>query len=42
MKTRSFLLVVLAVWGATGAFAAGLEFEVVNDHTNLLYGVGEE
>ena len=42
MKTRSFLLAVLAVWGATGAFAAGLEFEVVNDRANLLYGVGEE
>ena len=42
MKTRSFLLAVLTAWGATSAFAAGLEFEVVNDHTNLLYGVGEE
>ena len=42
MKTNSFLLVVLTAWGATGAFAAGLEFEVVNDRADLLYGVGEE
>ena len=42
MKTRSFLLAVLTAWSATSAFAAGLEFSIANDHTNLLYGVGEE
>ena len=42
MKTNVFLLAALSAWCATGAFAAGLEFAVVNDHTNLLYRVGEE
>ena len=38
MKTGLMLAVVLR---AAAAFA-GLEFEVANDHTNLIYGVGEE
>ena len=42
MKTRSFLLAVLTAWSATGAFAAELEFSIANDHTNLLYRVGED
>ena len=35
-------LMLAGVLTAFAGFAAGLEFEVVNDHTNLLYGVGEE
>ena len=42
MKTSSFLLAVLTAWSVTSAFAAGLEFTIANDHTNLLYKVGEE
>ena len=42
MKIRLLLLSVLMALGATHAFAAGLEFAIANDHTNLLYGVGEE
>ena len=38
----SCLVAVLVAGSALGAFAAGLEFTVANDHTNLLYGVGEE
>ena len=29
-------------WSAANVFAAGLEFAIANDHTNLLYKVGEE
>ena len=32
----------LAVFAAFAGFAAGLEFTIANDHTNLLYKVGEE
>ena len=35
-----FLLCLIGA--ASFSAAAGLEFEVVNDHTNLIYGVGEE
>ena len=42
MKANSFLLAVLTAWSATSALAAGLEFKIANDHTNLLYRVGEE
>ena len=42
MKMNSYLLAALTAWSATGAFAAGLEFAIANDHTNLIYKVGEE
>ena len=32
----------LAVFAAFAGFAAGLEFTIANDHTNILYKVGEE
>ena len=37
---RTGLMLVVVLWAA--AAFAGLEFEVVNDHTNLIYRVGEE
>lgn len=32
----------LAVFAAFAGFAAGLEFTIANDHTNLLYKVGDK
>ncbi|MBQ0031862.1 MAG: acetylxylan esterase [bacterium] len=39
---RKLGVVFLAVFATVAGFAAGLEFTVANDHTNLLYKVGEE
>ena len=40
MRRVCFVLAVLSA--SFAGFAAGLEFAIVNDHTNLLYRVGEE
>ena len=42
MKKNALLLFALLSTSASFVCAAGLEFSVVNDHTNLLYQVGEE
>ena len=42
MKSNCFMLSVLVALGASFASAAPLSFTVENDHTNLLYKVGEE
>ena len=42
MKINSYLLAALTAWSAASAVAAGLEFTIANDHTNLIYKVGEE
>ena len=39
---KRICIACLAVFAAVTGFAAGLEFTIANDHTNLIYRVGEE
>ena len=41
-KKKSAVVLAAVLLATVAGFAAGLEFSVVNDHTNLIYGVGEE
>ena len=42
MKMKRTGLMFTVAWMALAGFAANLEFAIANDHTNLLYKVGEE